>query len=456
MKLAIKAFNDTTAEAHALRQLLGRSPRGVVQSRDGSYAGLRLPVSDEDLAAHLAGAYTVGLSVVFGGKGHFVGLDIDERFRERLSYIAAVIERRGLTAASIATSGSDPGRGKVVMFFAKAKSATSLRSLGHRILEEARAQAAGGPWGIERPGKMSVYPLGGNGGLLRIAGRNFRPDRHATALDVLFSLDGEPRGFADVVPATKMLLLDPLPIPPAPRGAWVGKMLSTGVSYANGGSVGVLRNLCRLAKEAARLYGSGEIGRNTFFGWCSNVWVASPDQRGPSPSGDDRAERSWQRRCEEAWQWAALDTFYYPGGLPRSGKENVSSCGSCRRVLEMLKTYASQKGLTPDAFCCSYRQIAKHVGIAQPKTARKHVGHLVSSGFVVVHDRGISGSRGQPAIFGLVSEGDSQESVLVRGAKRGNVRERLRIRVGCDARRREYDDAKPEDFDRIEDLDEAA
>jgi len=444
-------------EAVALLQLLSGAAHGVVQSDDGSYAGARRRLQLAELRAHLAGEVTLGVSVVSETKATFLALDIDERFHERLPYVSRALEQRGFRAAAIATSGSDSGRGKVLVFFAKRRAATSLRSLGNAILKTAREMASGGPWGVERPGKMTVFPLNGTGGLLRIGGRNRHPSRRASGVDVLFSLDGEPRRFQDVVPAAALRRMDPQPIAKAPVGVWVSRLRSTGLRYADGGSKRVRNKLCRLASEAVRVHGSREIGHTTFDAWCKDVWNASPDQRGSSPSGDPRATRTWERRCLSAWEWAAAkDTFYYPERSKRSLQENVSTCRSCRRVLEMLEAYAAAKGMTPDAFCCSYRQIAEHLGFAQPMTAWKHVKHLVGAGAVVLHDRGTRGAKGLPVIFGIVGRGESAEAVLARGRGRANVRERLRIRNAYEAHKREYDDAKPGDFDRIEDFADAA
>jgi len=207
-------------EAVALLQLLSGAAHGVVQSDDGSYAGARRRLQLAELRAHLAGEVTLGVSVVSETKATFLALDIDERFHERLPYVSRAIEQRGLSAASIATSGSDSGRGKVLVFFAKRRAATSLRSLGNAILKTAREMASGGPWGVERPGKMTVFPLNGTGGLLRIGGRNRHPSRRASGVDVLFSLDGEPRRFQDVVPAAALRRMDPQPIAKAPVGVW--------------------------------------------------------------------------------------------------------------------------------------------------------------------------------------------------------------------------------------------
>jgi hypothetical protein len=454
-------IDSRDAETSSLRRLLGGSPRGVAQDPSGSYGGDPRPLSDAELDAHLAGVRTVGFSVANGGRAWFLAYDLDDRFRQRLPFIASAIDARGLAAAAIATAGSDPNRGKVIVFFEKARSVVGLRRLAYAILDEAResARAASGPWGVEDPKSLTVFPLKGEGGIVRIGGRNRDPARRATTLETLFSLNGEPRRFSDVVPARRVRVVEAEPVTSAPVGKWVKRLRARGVSYSAGGSKGVVKALTRLASESVRVFGNNPHGYAMFSAWCGEVWHASPDQHGPSPSGDVRAARSWERRCSSAWDWATRqkDTLSSPAPRPRRGLDNVSGrrCRGCGQVLAVLATYAAKKGMTPDAFTCSYRQIAEHVGWSSHMTAWKHVQkHLLPAGAIVVHDRGTRGEKGLPVLLGLVSEGESPEAVISRASRRRNVQRRKHERAAFEARKyvrqHEYDDARSVDFDLVD------
>ncbi len=297
-------------DAAALRQLLGPAIYGRQQDSEGGYGGTVRALTDEDLRAHFADERTVGLCVIVGYRSRTLVIDIDDRFKQRLPLLAVALTKRGLEHASIATSGSDAGRGKVIVFFARLRSPAAVRRLGRELLVEAKQ--IGSAWGIESSGSVSVFPLAGQGGLIRIGGRNVHPRRAAAAVDAFFSIHGELRRLEDVVPAGRVQLrANPVPIPPAAVGKWVAALQRHGVSY-KAGSKAVYLKILRLAHEAIRVYGT-ERGHHVFSDWTREVWKHSPDQHAPSPSGDKRAARSWDRRCANAWKHAADHIVSRPG-----------------------------------------------------------------------------------------------------------------------------------------------
>lgn len=446
-------------QARALRALLGGRICGVWQlDGSGAYPGALSDFSDDDARAHYAGERTFAIAAVTDPeprgrrrraeqqvfpKTHLLGFDLDERFAQRLPLIARELQDRRLDDATIVTSGSDPGRGKVLVFFRRAYDARRVRNLGKKILDAARLDAT---WGIEvHP--VEVYPLGGTGGLLRIGGRNRKAERHAFGCDVFFDLDGQPKSLVAVQPAQRLRFpVDPITIPVAPIGAWVSQALTYGLAYqlppdfANakrterpmvGNTAAINRFMNRLAFEAIRFHcgqGAGYAHAcNVYRGWLERITSASPGLQTPSiKNGDDRHPLDWDRRGASAWNAAvtvdraareraesAAVTLSSPGGA--EPLDNVTPAQQAlspaliltvneRKVLPMLFDYARKKGITPDCFGISYREIAAFAGLSHAELARRAVRGLVRKGYVVIHDRGTQGKRGLPTILGLVSE----------------------------------------------------
>ena len=433
--IATHHVTDLSAErnADAFRRHLGPKIMGVEQEPSGSYAGFPQELSDSDLHEHFSGQRTFGFRCVVSGKCRFGGFDIDDRFPQRLRLLRAAIERRNLGAATLLTSGSDANRGKLIVFFARPRSPQGVR----RLLESMKKEVAlqGSDWGIERPGSVSIFPYKKTGGLLRIGSRNLDPSRAAKANDRFFSLDGALASLDEIAPALRVRLrVDPQPVRPAPIGTWVSKTIAKGVSYNNArGSKGVIAKLSRFAFEAIRFYGPRQ-GHVVYETWMDDLWKASPDQQGPSPSGDTRIARSWQRRVDNAWEYATKRTLSSPG--PPSPKE-TRQCSHCHAVREVLITYAVAKGMTPCAFAISYREIAVYGGFGSLSSVFRHMKHLEAKGGVVVHDRGTRGEKGLPTLLGVVLDGEQTEDVRKRGSARWNVRERKRIIEAYQARREE-------------------
>jgi hypothetical protein len=451
-------------QARALRTLLGGRIAGVWQlDGEGTYRGALSAFSDEDARAHYAGERTFAIAAVTDPeprgrrrhaaqrvfpKTHLLAFDVDERFAQRLPLLARELQARCFEAAAIATSGSDAGRGKVFVFFRNAYDARRVRNLGKKILDAARLDAT---WGIEAK-PVEVYPLGGTGGLLRIGGRNRKADRHALGCDVFFDLDGQPKALAQVQPAQRIRFpVDPIAIPVAPVQPWVAQALTYGLAYALpveyaqakrnerplvGNTAVINKFVYRLAHEAIRREcGQGESyakACNVFQGWLERISAASDGRLDePSPMNHDkRNPLEWDRCGASAWSAAVAvdraareraDTIASGGAVtlsaPRGAEplDNVTPAKRAdfsdesltkneRAVLPTLYDYARKKGITPDCFGISYREIATYAGLSDPQLAHRAVKNLVRKGYVVIHDRGTRGKRGLPTILGLVSE----------------------------------------------------
>jgi hypothetical protein len=432
------------AAANALRGLLGREIHGAHQQPDGSYRA-RTFVGVSDLAKHFRGEVTVAIEIVLRGRARFLAFDLDELGMERQAILAAELRKIGLSGGAICTSGSDAGRRKVLVFFAKSYRQSTLHDLGKQIVVAASKHPA---WGFAPSHAVSIFPMLGEGGLIRLGGVNRSPSRNAIGVDAWFSLDGEPMSLADVRPLKKVV---GGMIEKAPQQAWVTRYLDEPWTYARGSQV-ILHRVLRLAGEAYRIGGTAQ-GFALLRGWTDRVQANSPEMRGARPSGDTRAERTWDRWVESSWNYigqqrlsvsAALAAEFAVSSVNSNAKVTLSmpvepvgldsvtprpiGTGP-RRVLEFVVAYAAEKGVTADAVALSYRAIGGHLGISE-KTAWKHVQALVSAERLVIHDRGVKGPRGLATILGVVPADETPTVVLARGkSARGNVKARSEARV---------------------------
>ncbi len=173
------------------------SAKAVAQS-NGGYKGRRVPITLDDLERHLAGEITLGFSALHYNRALFAVLDVDALFRELLSVIrkaALAIGGEDLCAAIFCTSGSDAGRGKVIVTFTQPVPARDARKLIQHLCRRVRASE---PAQNLHRSELSAFPLEKSGGVVRVLGRNPRRDG---PMEEAFSLYGEP-GLSHLRPLT--------------------------------------------------------------------------------------------------------------------------------------------------------------------------------------------------------------------------------------------------------------
>jgi hypothetical protein len=400
--------------------------RATRQNEHGGYDYPRHFVNDSQLESHFSGVATFAFCLCDDrGRSSLLCLDIDERAHNKLPDIARALERRGLIEASIATTGSTYERAKVLVFFERRYAASSLQREARSIYDEAKAV---GRWSLEHEASaVQFFPTSGEGGLVRIGGRNRKPGRGATKCDGFLSVWAEKRSFADVVPCRQLRPdADWHPVAPARQGVWVENLLTRGVSYRDG-SARVFSSLTRLAHEAQRL----GIGPRGYLGWCDRVLASSSAMQGPSPSGDARSERTWQRKCDAAWAVALKsrgDTFRNPGRDPKGAngmyQTKAAELKECI-IVRFVRDYARAKGIRADCICVSIRTIAEHLGCATAKAQRLRKA-AITARRIVIHDPGTAGPHGLPALIGVVEDSESTEDVRERCYDRENMRARRR------------------------------
>ena len=99
---------------------------------------------------------TLGFVCADVGRSRFLAIEIDERFGEKLPYLAEYLELRGFAAAAIVTNGSDSGRGKILVFVAKPYGARTLHQLVREIYAGARRL---GGWSASKHRAPSITAL---------------------------------------------------------------------------------------------------------------------------------------------------------------------------------------------------------------------------------------------------------------------------------------------------------
>jgi hypothetical protein len=425
--------SSQTTEERALRQarnlinLLGRPATGVFQCEDGSYRGKRHTIGVPALTKHFLGVETIAVRVINDGVGRTIVIDIDKDFPRRLSILAAILRERGLGAAAICTSGSDAGRGKLLVFFGQYRKQHELRATAQSILQKAQADYL---WGDTGASDASVFPNeGAEGGVVRIGGINRKSERRASSVDSFFSVEGEPVELSAVLPFAENEIIA------SGIAAWAQRETSSAWTWGSK----TFGRAMRLCLEARRCFGA-TIGKHRVETWSERIWKQSPQLQQPKSDSNSRARRGWDRCWERAWDYACKRhntirqtiesyTLSNPGAPSldeRQDNVRVLS-GTQRKIMGVLWTYALEKGLSPCAIGISYRQIAAYSGVSL-MTAHTQVQRLEAAGYVVIHDRGTNGPKGQKTIIGIVEANETPSATRKKAASRGNVKRRVEFR----------------------------
>ena len=411
------------SQAEALFELLGGRVYGVEQRTEGSYDGERRELTLDDLVRHFSDEATFAIKTVVGRKTRLMTFDCDRHFPNRMRILAAELRNRRLDAATICTTGSDDHRGKVLTFFRQPQGQRTLNRLACEIRDAASKHPS---WGIASADAFSIFPQSGEGGLVRVAGRNRHPARRALSVDRFFSLDGEPIGFAQVVPAIRFRP-DPEPVRTARLQSWVFECVAEPWTRQNGSKANYARFL-RLAGEAARVYGAP--GEDVLRKWAEQIWSNSPDLKLPSPStGDARSRRTFNRWRVNAWKRQSQRPHLKQYIVPAGGRDIVSFLGKCESTIKVLFECSEKLGVAPDAIGISTRRLAELQGVS-PATALRRIRHLEKIGRAVVIDPGVRNVKYKAAmIVGLVPIGESADEVRKRAETRGNVKKRRHLRA---------------------------
>ncbi len=408
------------------------------------YAGEFHVVTPAMLRSHFAGEISLGFAVLEDGSSRgdalFGGLDVDRDFPRRLPVLrraVAAVGGEALVDASFATTGSDLGRGKIVVTLERPGSAADVRALMTAIKNAALRDPAFGH--MTSPGEIELRPLAGTGGLLRILGRNRGKDRPGfkAPIERPLTLDGELAFLGDVVPLP-IARLRAIAAAHRERNndryAWVSAWLSEAWTYRpeERNTQGIFRRMVALANAAVERFGAGDVGSVQFRAWCAQVAAHSPALDQPSPTNkDERNPLRHEPTIARAWRYAATrDTRWQPLDLVGSGLPEGQI-----RVYRVLADFMHSRALAPEMFAMNYNFLTTELlgGICHKKTVWKQVQALVKRGCIVIHDQGMPMRRdergeyraGLPTILGLVGKGQTPADVLA--AVQGNPRHYQRI-----------------------------
>lgn len=177
-----------------LYDLLQRPARGKPHTGKGYDGHIR--ITRQDLYDHLFCRITLAVSCVNENGSNFLAWDVDESFPARLPSFAKVLRRRDLEKAAVATTGSTPERGKIIVALNKHIPQPFSIKLAKEILAEAMADPN---FGEVKPSKLTPFPTEGDGSYCRIGGSKYggplaRPDR-------FIDLNGHPTDLTTIVPA---------------------------------------------------------------------------------------------------------------------------------------------------------------------------------------------------------------------------------------------------------------
>jgi hypothetical protein len=394
--------------------------RAVAQS-NGRYKGRRVAITRNDLERHLTGEVTLALTVLHYKRALFVLLDVDVCFRDLLSDVgkaALAIGGEDLCAAIFCTSGSDAGRGKVIVTFTQPVAARDGRKLAQHLCRRVRASQ---PAQSLQRNELSAYPTEKSGGLVRVLGRN---PRRGGSIEVAFSLDGEPR-LSHLRPLTPNRIAQIVARLGESIAPWVKRRLEQPWLRSEGGNRHFGR-MVALAREAIRIRGSTR-GLRLYDEWLEKIRANSPELSLPSQKTrdprnvlDHARKRAWELASKRPSSWDPPELSMRKG-IPRG----------LVRLCNALVSFVREKGLRPSSFGIDYERVAQLIDSSK-STAYRWVQRAENLGLVVIHDRGSRHTRGAPGQctrLGLVCSGQTKEQVRAAGAASNLIRERKERRT---------------------------
>jgi hypothetical protein len=400
---------------------VGRAKR---QREGNRYPGKIEMLQPEDVAAHLRGQVPYALASVSGGLAAFGAIDVDRDFPRRLQLFArAALDVGGsaLQDAAFATSGSDNGRGKVILTFAQPVAREVAVGIVAAVVECARNDPDFGP---VRNDALTLFPKAGDGGFCRVLGANLS---RGGPVERALSLHGEPRDLRHVVPLsveTAETLHGSLRSSPRLPN-WVNACLTEPWVRAEiKGTKGAFARLLSLARSVVRVHGVDYAAQERFAKMVEQIRLNSPDFARPGRSGHRRNVLSWRRGGRRAWDIAYVRRVRFH---PQSAH---SLPPSDARLYESLAAYVNSDGLDPAMFAMDYAHMAKLANFSDKRNCCRSARRLIAAGLLDLVDPGAKHTvkrRGLPTLWGMVGQGDTLD--LLRKRREGNAYSRARLEV---------------------------
>ena len=390
----------------------------AIQSQHGDYRGPRRPISRAVLMRHLTGEVAVAISTLSSKRALFAAVDIDALFMECLPVIRENFEDLGgedLVAAAFATTGSDEGRGKVVVCLREPAARNFANKLALSALQAIRSAPCGK---LLDSRELTIFPQRGSGGVVRILGRNIA---RKGPFEQVLTLNGDAGDLSTVRPLTRDGIASVAMRVHRQLPKWLQRLLQIPWKAQDGTRVH-FRWLVAIAREA--LHRNGEVrGYKVYVSWIEQVKRNSPElaersitNRDPRNVCERGRDTAWKRALIEPVTWHAQDVDCMPH--------------SVAKVYAMLERFVQNNGLLPHIFALDYENIAGQMSVSK-STAHRRVVQAEKLGLIVRHDRGFQdelGIRGAATLFGLVGRDETQAAVLAKAAKDYRVRQRLEER----------------------------
>lgn len=415
-----------TAFAKSLYTLLQKPPRAKAQH--GERYGRQMRISCNEFEDHLFGGMVLAIACVSEGRAYFLLFDCDQDFPARLPIYAKVLGRRGLSQASFVTTGSTPGRGKVVVTLAQRLPHGFAVALTRDIQREITADEA---FGDVKPGSLTCFPTAQSGGCCRILGRKYTDP---APFERFGNLDGcRLWDLSSIVPA---IIEVPIPQALATHGRqgrelshWAQTVLSLPFT---GSEPELLRIQLRLANEAIHLHYDEADAR--FSEWMEVIAGNSPGLSASVHRQLFRADvflnaKAYIARTPRLKTWEPFRQPYIPGELirlpnaPKGGEANgiYKVANGAWRIYKALAGYAIAAHLDPHCFAMDYGRVADLAGYAAKGTAYRAVIEAERAGLLLRLDSGTpreSGRRGRCTAFCLRGDGEQLEDAADVGRRK--------------------------------------
>jgi hypothetical protein len=410
--------------------MLNRPHNAKYQAENGGY-GRRTPIALKHFDSHLRGVDTIALSTVDGDRANFLAFDLDDRFEVRLSIFADVLSRRGLDRASFATSGSSPGRGKVVVTLAK----TVPKLDAIRLVREIRSDLfAHEDFGGVAMSDFATFPQNGDGGHVRLLGINRRRLRSRALIEAPLDLNGD---------LSDLVYLEPAALTPTSRprnrsgslSRWARELIDSPCSM---GTPELMKAQIRLAAELVALYGSddAEVRLPAMF---QRIAEQSPNLSRSSLRNLHRRDNV-RRFIGYASQSAANNGNHRVPDCIWLPKLSQDAPKPALRVYRALYEYVREVGLDWNCFGITYARIAELAEYAGKPKARDAVSLAIDARLLVQLDPGEpkrSGFDGFCGLYALVGNHNNPALAAAAGSSTAMYLKRLadRGRLGLVAAR---------------------
>lgn len=433
MRGIINAAKRSPAQARFARQLfdlLQRPSRGRPQRGD-AYDGY-IRISSRDFTDHLFAGITLAVQCVAENGANFLAFDCDERIIERLPVYKDVLERRGLAKAAFVTTGSTPGRGKIVVTLANRIPQGFAADLARAIHEEVSADPR---FGEVRRKTLTTFPSEGDGSFCRVLGRKYRNhdfERFGT-------LDGHERfDFSWIVPAKVAVPEVPVSVRNSQRSlsVWARELITrpfTGTYHD------LIRAQLRLAREAVNTFGSE--AEDHFGLFMEAIAKNSPtvsesiNRQLLRPDAFPKAARVIAK-SPTIRSWQPLPDTISSGGYVKVSPDTEEATElkvspKAWRIYHSLATYVQARGLDPYCLGMDYARLADLAGYTDKSQAYRAAKLAEKERILVRLHKGsprLPGrpTSGVPALFCLRGERDTLADAEAAGKRSDAYKARVK------------------------------